>query len=157
MRSLIVTSTTLKQSISKWKSEGRIHLFELQKEIDEAAEEMCNIEAHKDRYNYKDQNHEGHNHDNNLGHEAFNFQDFLYEEASLLIPQLATPWSPLYRYPTLPMYDGLSDPKQFFMSYEATISSYGGNSAVMVKSFVMASEMWPRLDTHRFDLGLVGH
>jgi hypothetical protein len=35
------------------------------------------------------------------------------------------------------MYDGHSDPKQFLMSYEATISSYGGNTAVMVKSFVM--------------------
>jgi hypothetical protein len=38
------------------------------------------------------------------------------------------------------MYDGHSDPKQFLMSYEATISSYGGNTAVMAKSFVMAVE-----------------
>jgi hypothetical protein len=37
-----------------------------------------------------------------------------------------------------PMYDGHSDLKQFLMSYKATISSYGGNTAVMVKSFVMA-------------------
>jgi hypothetical protein len=36
------------------------------------------------------------------------------------------------------MYDGHSDPKQFLMSYEATISSYGGNTAVMAKSVVMA-------------------
>jgi hypothetical protein len=36
------------------------------------------------------------------------------------------------------MYDGHSDPKQFLMSYEATLSSYGGNAAVMAKSFVMA-------------------
>jgi hypothetical protein len=36
------------------------------------------------------------------------------------------------------MYDGHSDPKQFLKSYEATISSYGGNAAVMAKSFVMA-------------------
>jgi hypothetical protein len=27
---------------------------------------------------------------------------------------------------------------QFLMSYEATISSYGGNATVMAKSFVMA-------------------
>jgi hypothetical protein len=40
--------------------------------------------------------------------------------------------------PQLPMYDGHSDPKQFLMSYEATISSYGGNTAVMEKSFTMA-------------------
>jgi hypothetical protein len=36
------------------------------------------------------------------------------------------------------MYDGHSDPNQFLMSYEATISSYGGNTAVMAKFFVMA-------------------
>jgi hypothetical protein len=30
-----------------------------------------------------------------------------------------------------------SYPKQFLMSYEATISSYGGNTTVMAKSFVM--------------------
>jgi hypothetical protein len=35
------------------------------------------------------------------------------------------------------MYDGNSDPKQFLMSYEATISSYGGNTVVIAKSFVM--------------------
>jgi hypothetical protein len=35
------------------------------------------------------------------------------------------------------MYDGHSDPKQFLMSYEATISSYGGNAAVLAKSFIM--------------------
>ena len=31
-----------------------------------------------------------------------------------------------------------ANPKQFLMSYEATISSYGGNAAIMAKSFVMA-------------------
>jgi hypothetical protein len=36
------------------------------------------------------------------------------------------------------MYDGHSDPKQFLMSYEVTISSYGGNAIVMAKSFIMA-------------------
>jgi hypothetical protein len=35
------------------------------------------------------------------------------------------------------MYDGLTGLKQFLMSYEATISSYGGNSEGMAKSFVM--------------------
>jgi hypothetical protein len=36
------------------------------------------------------------------------------------------------------MYDRHSDPKQFLMSYEATLSSYRGNTIVMAKSFVMA-------------------
>jgi hypothetical protein len=35
------------------------------------------------------------------------------------------------------MYDGHSNPKQFLMSYEATISSYGGNMTIMAKSFGM--------------------
>jgi hypothetical protein len=50
----------------------------------------------------------------------------------------ATPWPPSYKPPHLLMYDGHSNPKQFLMSYEATISSYVGNTAVMAKSFVMA-------------------
>jgi hypothetical protein len=45
--------------------------------------------------------------------------------------------APSYKPPQLPMYEGQSDPKQFLLSYEATISSYGGNTAVMAKSFVM--------------------
>jgi hypothetical protein len=49
------------------------------------------------------------------------------------------------------MYDGLTDLKQFLMSYEATISLYGGNSAVMAKSFAWRSEMWTRLGIHHFD------
>jgi hypothetical protein len=36
------------------------------------------------------------------------------------------------------MYDGHSDPKQFLMSYKATISSYEGNNVLMAKSFAMA-------------------
>jgi hypothetical protein len=50
----------------------------------------------------------------------------------------ATPWPPSYKPPQLPMYDGHSDLKQFLMSYETTISSYGVNTTVMAKSFVMA-------------------
>jgi hypothetical protein len=50
------------------------------------------------------------------------------------------------------MYDEHSDPKKFLMSYEGTILSHGGNTAVMAKSFVMAvrsvaqtwySSLWP--------------
>jgi hypothetical protein len=50
----------------------------------------------------------------------------------------ATLWPQSYKPPQLPVYDGHSDPKQFLMSYKATISSYGGNIVVMAKSFVMA-------------------
>jgi hypothetical protein len=36
------------------------------------------------------------------------------------------------------MYDRHSEPKQFLMSYEEIISSYGSNTTVMAKSFNMA-------------------
>jgi hypothetical protein len=54
--------------------------------------------------------------------------------------------------PKQPMYDGHLDPKQFLMSYEAIISSYGGNTIVMTKLFVTIvrsvaqtwySSLWP--------------
>jgi hypothetical protein len=64
---------------------------------------------------------------------------FTFDDASPLAVELqAIPWPQSYKPPQLPMYDGHLDPKQFLMSYEATISSYGGNAAVMAKSFVMA-------------------
>jgi hypothetical protein len=55
----------------------------------------------------------------------------------MILIMMPTPWPPSYKPPQLPMYDGHSDPKQFLMSYEATISLYGGNNVVMAKSFVM--------------------
>jgi hypothetical protein len=72
-------------------------------------------------------------------YEDFQHGNFAFDDASPLSTELqATTWPPSYKPPQLPMYDGHSDPKQFLMSYEATISSYGGNTAVMAKSFVMA-------------------
>jgi hypothetical protein len=68
-----------------------------------------------------------------------NHDTFTFDDPSPLAAELqAIPWPQFYKPPQLPMYDGHSNPKQFLMSYEATISSYGGNAAVMAKSFVMA-------------------
>jgi hypothetical protein len=72
-------------------------------------------------------------------YDDFNHDTFTFDDASPLAAELqAIPWPPSYKPSQLPMYDGHLDPKQFLMSYEATISSYGGNAAVMAKSFVMA-------------------
>lgn len=83
----------------------------------------------------------------NLCYEEQIFDGFLYDGASPLTAKLqATPWPRLYRPPYLLMYDGLSYPKQFWMSYEATIMSYGGNATMMAKSFIMSvrsvSQTW---------------
>jgi hypothetical protein len=67
-----------------------------------------------------------------MWYEAFNHDNFPYDDASLLATELQViPWPPSYKPPQLPMYDGHSDPKQFLICYKATISSYGGNTAVM--------------------------
>jgi hypothetical protein len=74
-----------------------------------------------------------------MWYEAFNHDNTSFDDAYPLATELQTvPWPPSYKPPQLLMYDGHSDPKQFLVSYEATISSYGGNTAVMAKSFVMA-------------------
>jgi hypothetical protein len=92
-------------------------LADLQRQIDEASQEV----RHLTQY------------------ENFHHGNFAFDDASPLSAELqATPWPSSYKPPQLPMYDGHSDPKQFLMSYEAIISSYGGNTAVMAKSFVMA-------------------
>jgi hypothetical protein len=63
----------------------------------------------------------------------------MYDDASPLAIELhAMSWTPLHKPPHLPMCDGHSDPKKFLMSYEAIKSSYGANTIVMEKSFVMA-------------------
>jgi hypothetical protein len=72
-------------------------------------------------------------------YDDFHHGNFAFDDASPLAAELqATMWPPSYKPPQLPMYDGHSDPKQFLMSYEATISLDWGNTAVMAKSFVMA-------------------
>jgi hypothetical protein len=74
-----------------------------------------------------------------MWYKAFNHDNFPYDDTSPLATELqAIPSTPSYKPPQLPMYDGHSDPKQILMSYEATISSYGGNTAVIAKSFIMA-------------------
>jgi DNA repair ATPase RecN len=73
-----------------------LRLYELQKKIDEATKQMHNIEA-QDQNNYRDQNYKDFNQEN-LRHALVNFQDFLYDEASPLTPELqVTPGPPLYR------------------------------------------------------------
>ena len=74
-----------------------------------------------------------------MWYDDFHHDNIAFDDASPLAIELqAIPWPPSYKPPHLPMYGRNSDSKQFLMSYEATISSYGVNTAVMAKSFVMA-------------------
>jgi hypothetical protein len=122
------------------KKEKMLRLSNLQKKIDEAAEEMCRLtQDDQDRRPQCRELRQDNSYDDDEWYDGFHHGNFAFDNASPISTELqATPWPPSYKPPQLPMYDGHSDPKQFLMSYEATISSYGGNTAVMVKSFVMA-------------------
>jgi hypothetical protein len=121
------------------KREKMLRLAKLQRKIDEAAEEMCHIT--QDDYRWRSQQRELHQDspsNDEDWYDDFHHGNFAFDDTSpLAVELLATPWLPSYKPPQLPMYDGHSDPKQFLMSYEATISSYGGNTTVMAKSFIM--------------------
>jgi hypothetical protein len=115
-------------------------LADLQRQIDEATKEVCHLA--QDEQERRPQHREIHQEglfDDDGWYDHSNHGTFTFDDASPLAAKLqAIPWPPSYKPPQLPIYDGHSDPKEFLMSYEATISSYGGNAAVMAKSFVMA-------------------
>jgi hypothetical protein len=115
-------------------------LANLQRKIDEVAEEMCHITQDDQgrRPPQRELRKESPINDDEW-YDDFHLGNFAFDDASPLAAELqATPCPPSYKPPQLPMYDGHSDSKQFLMSYEATISSYGGNTAILAKSFVMA-------------------
>jgi hypothetical protein len=116
------------QQVQK-KKEKMAWLADLQRKIDEATEEVRHLA--QDEQNRRPQHRELHQEGlfNEDGwYDDFNHDAFTFDDASPLAAELqATPWPPSYKPPQLPMYDGHSDPKQFLMSYEATISSYGGS------------------------------
>jgi hypothetical protein len=130
-----------------------LHLSDLQKKIDEAAEEIRHLtQDDQDRRPPQRELRQDNSYNDDDWYDDFHHGTFAFDDASLSADLQATPWPPSYKPPQLPKYDGHSDPKQFLMSYEATISSYGGNTAVMAKSFVMAvrsvaqtwySSLWP--------------
>jgi hypothetical protein len=141
------------QQVQK-KKEKMLRLADLQRKIDEAAEEMRHLtQDDQDRRPQHRELRQDNSYNDDEWYEDLHHGNFAFDVASPLAAELqATPWPPSYKPHQLPMYDGHSDPKQFLMSYEATISSYGGNTTVMAKSFIMAvksvaqtwySSLWP--------------
>jgi hypothetical protein len=134
------------------RKEKMARLADLQRKIDEATEEVHHlVQDEQDRRpQHRELRQEGLFNEDGW-YDDFNHDTFTFDDASPLAAELqATPWPSSYKTPQLAMYDGHSDPKQFLMSYEATISSC--NTAVMAKSFVMAvrnvaqtwySSLWP--------------
>jgi hypothetical protein len=96
-----------------------LQLANLQKKIDEAAEEMCHLT--QDDQDWRPQHREQESPFNDdEWYNDFHQGNFAFDNASPLAAELqATPWPPSYKPPQLLMYDGHSDQKQFVMSYEA--------------------------------------
>jgi hypothetical protein len=111
------------QQVEK-RREKMLRLAELQKKIDEVAKEMRHIAQDNEQGHNPQQSdlrQEGPSHDD-IWYDDFHHNSIAFDDASPLATELqATPWPPSYKPPQLPMYDGHSDPKQFLVSYEATI------------------------------------
>jgi hypothetical protein len=120
------------------KREKMLRLSDLQKKIDEAAEEIRHLtQDDQDRRPPQRELRQDNSYNDDDWYDDFHHGNFAFDDASPLSAELqATPWPPSYKPPQLPMYDGHSDLKQFLMSYEVTISSYRGNTVVMTKSIM---------------------
>ena len=124
---------------------------DLQRKIDEAAEEMRHLtqENQDRRPQHRELRQESPINDDEW-YDDFHHDNFAFDDASPLAAELqATPLPPTYKPPQLPMYDGHLDSKQFLMSYEATISSYGGNTAVIIWLLKPGILLFDREQSHR--------
>jgi hypothetical protein len=136
------------------KKEKMVWLADLQKKIDEAAEEMRHLtqDGQDRRPQHRELRQESLFNEDEW-YDDFHHDNFTFDDASPLAAELqAIPWPQSYKPPQLPMYDGHLNPKQFLMSYEATISSYGGNTASWQSPSSWQSEAWPKHGTPPFGL-----
>jgi hypothetical protein len=63
------------------------------------------------------------------------------DERSPLAPQVqASPWPQNFRANIYPKYNGNTDPTEYIMSYQVTVSSSRGDDTTMAKSFIIALE-----------------
>jgi hypothetical protein len=108
------------------KKEKMARLADLQRKIDETTEEVRHLA--QDEQDQRPQHRELRQEclfNEDGWYDDFNHDTFTFDDTSPLAAELqAITWPQSYKPPQLPMYDGHSDPKQFLMSYEATISSW---------------------------------
>ena len=100
------------------KKEKMARLADLQRQIDEATEEVRHLaqDEQERRPQHRELHQEGFFNEDEW-YEDFHHGNFAFDDASPLSAELqAIPWPPSYKPPQLPMYDGHSDPKQFLMS-----------------------------------------
>jgi hypothetical protein len=95
------------------KKEKMARLADLQRQIDEASEELRHLAQHdqNQRPLCRELHQEGFYNEGDW-YEDFHHGNFAFDDTSPLSTELqATPWPQSYKPPQLPMYDGHSDPK----------------------------------------------
>jgi hypothetical protein len=104
----------LHQQVQK-KKEKMARLADLQRQIDEATEEVRHLAQDEQdrRPQHRELHQEGLFNDDGW-YDDFNHDTFTFDDASLLVAELqAIPWPPSYKSPQLPMYDGHSSKAVF--------------------------------------------
>jgi FtsZ-binding cell division protein ZapB len=65
---------------------------------------------------------------------------FADSESPLSIRLQTAPWPPKFKLVSLPKYNSFGNSRQFFMRYESTVNSAGGDDVALDKSFIIACE-----------------
>jgi hypothetical protein len=96
------------QQVQK-KKEKMLRLADLQRKIDEAAEEMRHLtQDDQDRRPQHRELRQDNSYNDDEWYDDFHHGNFAFDDASPLVAELqATPWPPSYKPPQLPMYDEL--------------------------------------------------
>jgi hypothetical protein len=108
------------------KKEKMARLADLQRQIDEASEEVRHFtqDEQNRRPQYRELHQEGFVNEDDW-YEDFHHGNFAFDDASPLSTELqATPWPPSYKPPQLPMYDEHSDPKQPYLHMVVILQSW---------------------------------
>jgi hypothetical protein len=95
------------------KKEKLLRLTDLERKIDEAAEEMRHLtQDDQDRRPQHKELRQDNSYNDDEWYDDFHHVNFAFDDASPLAVELqATPCPPTYKPPQLPMYDGHLDPK----------------------------------------------
>jgi hypothetical protein len=120
-----------------------LRLTDLQRKIDEAAEEMRHLT--QDDQDRRPQHRELRQEipiNDDEWYDDFHHGNFAFDDASSLAAELqATLWPPSYKPPQLPMYDGHSDLKQFLMSTKQPYPHMGATLSLWRNPSLRQSEV----------------
>jgi hypothetical protein len=130
------------QQVQK-KKEKMLRLADLQKKIDEAAEEMRHLtQDDQDRRPQRRELRQDNSYDDDEWYDDFHHGNFAFDDASPLSAELqATPWPPSYKPPQLPMYcwgpSSFEGPQKRNLTMSSKYGLWTGTFGFMVKAYTM--------------------